>query len=281
MKNKRTLSDHKKKTFDLLIKRPEGLAGLVVLSIILSYLILSPTDKDQNVALVDNDSDIQSINLPIPSDEQDDIAVHAPEAQKDEIVASEIEDVETPVVEELDVALEETQAVDDSVVLESIPKKSAELKKSSEISKSPVSKVKEKVAVVKIADKTPKTSVLKQKDEPKKTAVKSWVFAKESDLYTIQLIGSSNRKEIEKFVKANQKEKKLSYFNTIKNNKNWYVVVLGSYKSFKEAENQRKNLPPHLAKYGPWTRNYLSIQKEITANAEKIILLSNAFATNE
>lgn len=281
MENRRAGIGIKKRAHDLLFKRPEGLAGLVVISIILSYFILSPSEEEQNGVVAVNESDIQSINLPIPSSEEN-INVQAPIAQEDEIIVSEIEDVDTPILEKSDIALFETEVVEESsVAIDSITDESTEMEQADKIVNTQISKVKENSPVVKFTEPEPKVSSPKFKSENTKKAVKSWVFAKDSDSYTVQLIGSSNRKEIEKFVKANQKQNNLSYFHTIKNNKSWYVVVTGSYQSFKQAEIERKNLPQHLAKYGAWTRKFLSIQKEITANAEKIILLSNAVATNE
>lgn len=280
MKNKLAGTDSKKRVYDLLFKRPEGLAGLVVVSIILSYFILSPSEE-QNTILSVNESDVQSIDLPIPSTEQDDITVQIPIAQKAEIEISKIVDDEAPFLEESEIALFETQEIEVAPVIDSTAHELAEINEPSKIAITQIPEVNEKVAIEKMTEKVSVASKPKSNGETKKTAVKSWVFAKDSDFYTIQLIGSSNRKEIEKFIKTHQKQNKLSYFHTIKNNKSWYVVVTGNYKSFKEAESERKNLPQHLAKYGAWTRNYLSIQKEITANAEKIILLSNAVATSE
>ena len=111
--------------------------------------------------------------------------------------------------------------------------------------------------------------------EKKPTAVKSWVFRKDPGYYTVQLIASSNKEAIEDFIKKHKDQKRLSYFHTIKDNKNWYVVVKGTYPSFSEAEKARKALPQALAKYGAWVRSYHSIQKDITANAEKLIRMSN------
>lgn len=99
--------------------------------------------------------------------------------------------------------------------------------------------------------------------------------------FVIQLIGGANKKQIENFIATNKKHTRLSYFNTIKNNKNWYAVVQGTYKTYGEAEKQLKALPKNLSKHGPWIRKYHSIQKEISANAEKIIMLSNSFANVE
>jgi len=281
MENRLDGAGIKKRVHDLLFKRPEGLAGLVVISIILSYFILSPTEEEKNGVVAVNESVIQSINLPIPSSE-DNLIVQAPTTQKDEIIVSDIEEVEATNLEKADIALFETEAIEESpVAIGSISDESVEIERPSKIVDTQVSSAKDKVSATKIIEKKPEASSEKLKAENKNTAVKSWVFSKDSDSYTVQLIGSSNRKEIEKFVKTHQKQNNLSYFHTIKNNKSWYVVVTGSYKSFKQAEIERKNLPQHLAKYGAWTRKYLSIQKEITANAEKIILLSNAVATNE
>ena len=136
-----------------------------------------------------------------------------------------------------------------------------------------------------VSKKTVAESSLSPKSESvsnlSETNLKSWVFKKKPDQYTIQLIAGANKKDILKFMEKNKSIKRMSYFNTIKAGKNWYVVVQSTYDSFEAANKFRKTLPRQVAKNKPWIRPYSSIQKEIVANAEKINLLNSAFAETD
>lgn len=261
----------------LLIKRPEITAGFALLVIAISYFSFS--DSTQSTSATDSKPIEELVVLPVPGI-NDEIASIQTNKTEETIESPDItqENANTPMAEEEDLAQAQDLAMPEdnksapiaaSTAVEIKGASVPDIEKASAIDSSQSIEKKEKIVAEKVAKKIsePKTPAIAKVDSKK--AVESWVFNESPKQYTIQLIGSSNKKNIEKFINANQKQSKLSYFHTIKNNKNWYVVVQGSYKSFAEAEAERKQLPENLAKNNPWTRQYVSIQKEISANAEK------------
>lgn len=268
-------------------KRPEILAGVALVAVILSYLALSSPDEEEIQTIASNDSTELALDVPDPEIKIETSKVEENQADDSFIPFREVEEVADAAMFE-EVILTEAQKEE---VLKSAVETAKESEKVAMISTPATSEIKKaeekptKITTKTISTETKvsatNTKKVEREDAKPRKAVKSWVFAKSSDQYTIQLIGSSNEKEIKKFIEKNKQQKNISYFHTIKDNKSWYAVVKGSYKSYSDAEKARKQLPQQLAKYGAWTRKYHSIQKEISANAEKIMLMNSSFAANE
>lgn len=281
-----------------LFKRPEIPAALVLGILILSYFTFTGPETEDSSSKVAERADDIAIELPVLRDNTDTQAIER------ESTALVNEDEAEPILRAE--PLIEEELLTDSAPLSVTTDSAVDIADTTQVQIEGIEKEEiplqdeaiEKTASVDIAafeNQTTRKPMLKSKDmtlaapKPEKSnltennhkAVESWVFSKEPKQYTIQLIGSSNEKAIKDFVKTHQTTTNdLSYFHTVKDDKNWYVVVKGSYPSFTLAEEERKSLPQTLAKYGAWTRDYHSIQKEISANAEKIQMLTKSVATN-
>ncbi len=81
--------------------------------------------------------------------------------------------------------------------------------------------------------------------------------------YTLQLIGVSHKKEINQFIKRMQLGHQAKYFKTKHQNKDWYVIVYGRYKSVDAARIARNKLPKQLRQQQPWVRSFASVHKAI------------------
>lgn len=81
---------------------------------------------------------------------------------------------------------------------------------------------------------------------------------------TLQLLGVSTEKAARDYMASQQNRANLLMFKTIRQNKDWFVVVAGRYASSTEARAAVANLPASQIKAGPWPRELKVIQSEIT-----------------
>jgi len=273
---------YKKQAIAHLSTKPGVLTVSVLMAIVVSTLILSPSEEDEKTVLSGDDSLNQPLNLPLPINQKGFVVDQANISTVKSETPNEIKNIDRPFVEiEVVDSTEKELFVEEHELEATSPIKLANTSASTSSDVIEALNTEEKAPINNETKKIVEEKLVETPSTKKRKAVDSWVFAKNPEQYTIQLIGSSNKKEIQRFIKANNVNNDLSYFHSIKKNKSWYVVVQGSYKTFSETEMVRKKLPQSLAKYGPWTRKYSSIQKEISANAEKIILMSNSFASSD
>lgn len=106
------------------------------------------------------------------------------------------------------------------------------------------------------ANPTRSTRTLTRDEE----ALLSWAT---SD-FTLQLLGVSTEKAARDFIAQQSNRDDLLTFKTLRQGKNWFVVVAGRYTSATAAKTAIQALPSEQAKAGPWPRELKVIQKEIT-----------------
>ncbi|WP_028388668.1 AAA family ATPase [Legionella fairfieldensis] len=73
--------------------------------------------------------------------------------------------------------------------------------------------------------------------------------------YTIQLLASPNREDVKRFFKRLSMKKGAKIRTTKRNGLNWYVLTLGDYDQYKQAQVAIKQLPPEFGRYNPWVRS--------------------------
>ncbi|GGI91124.1 SPOR domain-containing protein [Legionella impletisoli] len=78
--------------------------------------------------------------------------------------------------------------------------------------------------------------------------------------YTIQLIASHSRAELERFASAHHIEGKAKIHQSKKQGKNWYVLTMGDFKDHDGAKLAISQLPLDLAKFKPWVRKMDRLQ---------------------
>jgi len=81
--------------------------------------------------------------------------------------------------------------------------------------------------------------------------------------YTLQVVAAGSKTSVETFIKAQPNRDVLRLVTTLRNNKPWYVVVAGHYKSRESARNALGLLPEKQVKSGAWARTISSLHKEM------------------
>lgn len=72
--------------------------------------------------------------------------------------------------------------------------------------------------------------------------------------YTIQLVASHNKTDVERFNQTHQLIGKTQMRQFTNKKGNWYILTIGEFESLNQAQLSTKQLPPELAKLKPWVR---------------------------
>ncbi len=81
--------------------------------------------------------------------------------------------------------------------------------------------------------------------------------------YTLQIVGLSSEKSAQEFMASQTNKKDLLLFRSIRQGKDWYVVVTGHYTNAAAARQAAKSLPESQLKATPWPRDLKTIHQEI------------------
>ncbi|MFQ5470141.1 MAG: outer membrane protein assembly factor BamD [Gammaproteobacteria bacterium] len=95
-----------------------------------------------------------------------------------------------------------------------------------------------------------------------------WVLDQNSNYYTLQILGTSNEKSLIDLIKTNNLGNEVAYFEKMVNNKSWFTLVFGTYKSRSEASIAARNLantglPAELRNKKPWIRKFGDIKPDV------------------
>ena len=93
----------------------------------------------------------------------------------------------------------------------------------------------------------------------------SWVIAQEAQRYTLQLIGSSDRDAVIRYIRDRNISTNAAYYTTTRDDRPWYVVVYGNYADRATAQAALLNLPPNVHVTSPWIRQFGDIKTHLTA----------------
>nr|VFK79574.1 MAG: Cell division protein DamX, binds to the septal ring, contains C-terminal SPOR domain [Candidatus Kentron sp. SD] len=81
-----------------------------------------------------------------------------------------------------------------------------------------------------------------------------WLRRQKSSHYTIQLLGTSKKENMRKFLAKHNLGSRAAWFETLYNNRSWFVVVYGIYPTHKAATRKIRALPKSLRNLRPWPR---------------------------
>lgn len=84
-----------------------------------------------------------------------------------------------------------------------------------------------------------------------------------SDDYTLQLLGAHSEQSVVSYMERQPNRSQLLRFQSERQGKPWYVVVVGRYESSAEARGAVDQLPEAQREAGPWPRPMQEIQDEI------------------
>lgn len=87
-----------------------------------------------------------------------------------------------------------------------------------------------------------------------------WIRSQQGNRYTIQVFGSHHAEKAPAVVKQLKSSNEAHYFHSVRNNKDWYSVIVGSYADLSSARADIKALPATLRRSTPWVRQFDKIQ---------------------
>jgi DamX protein len=94
---------------------------------------------------------------------------------------------------------------------------------------------------------------------------KSWVMQQAPASFTAQLIGSSKPDILYSMVKKAAVQDNAAIYHVLRKNKDWYVLIYGSYADKETIRKAVDKLPTSLRKGGPWVRSFAAVQAEVKA----------------
>ncbi|MBS0358189.1 MAG: AAA family ATPase [Proteobacteria bacterium] len=95
--------------------------------------------------------------------------------------------------------------------------------------------------------------------------LKQKLLSMDGQSLTIQLMASEDEESIQQFMQAHPLEGQFYYYQTMRGNKPWYILIFGTYPSKQEAYATLKRLPEDVKTFHPWLRLYSSVQGDIKA----------------
>ena len=90
-----------------------------------------------------------------------------------------------------------------------------------------------------------------------------WLWSQDPRHYTLQLIAGSDKKAVEAFIKRHNLKGKAAFFHQLRDGKDWYILIYGSYSSYSKAKNAINQLPLVVQQAKPWARNFSAIHAEL------------------
>lgn len=96
------------------------------------------------------------------------------------------------------------------------------------------------------------------------TTDEQWIMDQPNTHYTMQLIATGNESALIRFVNENNLQNNAKYYRTLRNNKDWYTLIQGSYDSSTAARKAIKELDTGLQDMNPWVKSIADIQKALS-----------------
>lgn len=91
------------------------------------------------------------------------------------------------------------------------------------------------------------------------------LMAKPANNFTLQLVAGQDEAKIQAFInqQTRQAQANISYFETRRNGKPWYVSVYGEFPSIAAARSAITSLDTSLQQLGPWAKSFAKVHEEI------------------
>jgi septal ring-binding cell division protein DamX len=251
------------------LKIKPGVLISIIIVIILS-VVLFFQDRINKVVDSTNETDVvsnqQSIELPIP---QEYILKKLPDASPKLVDTSRAKpDIEMKTVEETPTttAVEQKQAdamanVQIQGEIETADKPTST---SSKVEKSATPQPPEESSSPTV---TENKAVAQLENMLKRHQIngKSWILQQAPASFTAQLIGSSRPDTLYSLAKNATMQENAAIYHVLRKNKDWYVLIYGSYPDKETIRKAVDKLPASLRKGGPWVRSMDAVQAEIKA----------------
>ncbi|MCB1755655.1 MAG: AAA family ATPase [Gammaproteobacteria bacterium] len=95
----------------------------------------------------------------------------------------------------------------------------------------------------------------------------NWVLMQNPTQFTVQMIASSNRDEVERFLKTHDLAGPNSIFSFKRGEETWYALVHGLYSDIEDAQQAIRELPDEVRTRHPWIRQIKRIHESLKSNA--------------
>jgi len=94
----------------------------------------------------------------------------------------------------------------------------------------------------------------------------SWLQSEPSSNYTIQLIATSKESSAIEFIRTHGIEEKAKIIKTVRQKKDWFVILYQSYPTSEKAKVGRNALSNALKKTKPWIRTIKSVKAQLPSD---------------
>ncbi|WP_018691568.1 SPOR domain-containing protein [Algicola sagamiensis] len=89
--------------------------------------------------------------------------------------------------------------------------------------------------------------------------------------YILQLAGLSQESVMKKFISEYQQLNDLLVYQTQRQSKDWYIVLMGPFQNRDDAKSHISSLPKSLQKQSPWSKPTKAVQEEIKINQKRLL----------
>jgi DamX protein len=121
-------------------------------------------------------------------------------------------------------------------------------------------------AEIKSTEQVKEVSLVSGETKRSFSAEEAYLLSLDSSMWVIQLSGFSLLDNAADFMQQHFKSGELHFYRTLRDDKDWYVVIMGPFSDKAEATRQRAQLPDTLAKTQPWLKPMSSVKREIQVN---------------
>ena len=91
----------------------------------------------------------------------------------------------------------------------------------------------------------------------------AWLRQQNANHYTIQILGVSNENSLQSFIAQKKIQNDTVYYHRLRNGKDWYTLLYGSYSDRTAGTNAANDLKQSLGVKSFWVRSYGDVVKEI------------------
>jgi septal ring-binding cell division protein DamX len=91
-----------------------------------------------------------------------------------------------------------------------------------------------------------------------------WIAAQDPAHYTIQIVAAHNPQAIGRIARAYGYSADLAQYRRLRNERDWYALLHGSYPNLEAAKAALDRLPAEIRPFGPWVRRFGAVQRQLT-----------------
>lgn len=91
----------------------------------------------------------------------------------------------------------------------------------------------------------------------------SWLWSQDPRHYTLQLLAGGSKQAIQSYIQRYKLKGKAAQFHRMRDGKDWYILLYGSYDGYTKAKQAVEQLPLAIRKSKPWPRRFSAIHAEL------------------